>query len=112
MVGVHGGSVRAGVIAGVVFLAVSGARADAIDGSWCFKGRHLAIEGPRIQIPSGKRITGNYDRHGFIYTVPPGDKPAGATIYMVILDDETMELRVGSERARPEIWHRCAAPTS
>jgi hypothetical protein len=72
----------------------------------------LAIEGPNILIPSGKQITGDYDRHGFIYKVPPGDKGAGSTIFMGILDDETMELRVGSEQAKPEVWRRCAAPVS
>jgi hypothetical protein len=88
------------------------ARADAIDGSWCYKGRHLAIEGPKILIPSGKQITGDYDRHGFTYKVPPGDKGAGTSIIMGILDDETMELRVGTDQAEPEIWRRCAAPVS
>jgi hypothetical protein len=99
------------IVAGAVLLVVA-ARADAIDGSWCYKGRHLAIEGPKILIPSGKQITGDYDRHGFIYTVPPGDKGAGMSIFMGILDDETMELRVGSEQAKPEMWRRCAAPVS
>ena len=100
------------VAIGLVALDGSPARADAIDGSWCYKGRHLAIEGPSILIPSGKQITGDYDRHGFVYKVPPGDKGAGSRIIMIILDDETMELRVGSEEAKPEIWRRCQAPVS
>jgi hypothetical protein len=100
------------VVAGSVFVGAFEARADAIDGSWCYKGRHLAIEGPQIRIPSGKQITGDYDRHGFMYKVPPGDKGAGTSIFMGILDDETMELRVGSEQARPEMWYRCATPIS
>ena len=100
------------IVAGAVLLVAAAARADAIDGSWCYKGRHLAIEGPKILIPSGSQITGDYDRHGFIYTIPPGDKEAGISIFMGILDDETMELRVGSEQANPEMWRRCAAPVS
>lgn len=99
------------VVYGVCVVGTA-AQADAIDGSWCYKGRHLAIEGPSILIPSGKQITGDYDRHGFIYKVPPGDKGAGTSIFMGILDDETMELRVGSQEAQPEIWRRCAAPVS
>jgi hypothetical protein len=100
------------VAAGAVLLAATVARADAIDGSWCYMGRHLAIEGPKILTPSGKQLTGNYDRHGFIYKVPAGEKGAGTSIFMGILDDETMELRVGSEQGKPEVWHRCAAPVS
>jgi len=99
-------------IAGAVSLATVAARADAIDGSWCYKGRHLAIEGPKIVIPSGKQLTGDYDRHGFKYKVPPGEEGAGSRILMGILDDETMELKVGSEQAKPEVWRRCAAPVS
>lgn len=112
MVSVPRCAIGAGIATCTVLMAFTGARADAIDGSWCFKGRHLAIDGPQILIPSGKRITGDYDRHGFVYTVPPGDKGSGTSIFMVVLDDETMERRVGSEQATPETWHRCAAPTS
>lgn len=100
------------IVIGTALLVVTAARADAIDGSWCYKGSHLAIEGPEILIPSGNQITGDYDRHGFIYTIPPGDKEAGISIFMGILDDETMELRVGAEQANPEMWRRCAAPVS
>lgn len=42
------------LVAGAVSMGTGDARADAIDGSWCYKGRHLAIEGPKILIPSGK----------------------------------------------------------
>lgn len=87
-------------------------RADAIDGSWCYKGRHLEIEGPNIIVPSGRRITGDYSRHAFVYVVPPGDNGAGTSIFMGLLDEETMELRAGSEQADAEVWHRCAAPVS
>ena len=54
------------IVAGAVLLVAAAARADAIDGSWCYKGRHLAIEGPNILIPSGEQITSDYDRHVFI----------------------------------------------
>ena len=96
----------------MVLTAAAAARADAIDGDWCFSSRHLAIEGPSIVTPGGKRITGNYDRHSFVYTVPPGEDRAGASIFMILLDEDTMELRAGSEQAAPETWRRCAAPVS
>ena len=98
--------------ANMVAMGSGAARADAIDGSWCYKGRHLAIEGPSILIPSGKQITGQYDRHSFVYQVPPGDKGAGTSIFMVLLDEDTMTLRTGSEQSEPEVWRRCAAPVS
>jgi hypothetical protein len=100
------------IVAGTVMAGGIAAHADAIDGSWCYKGRHLAIEGPRILIPSGKQITGDYDRHGFIYKIPLADKGTGTSVFMVLLDEETMELRFGSEQAEPEVWRRCAAPVS
>ena len=98
--------------AGTLLAGAGAGQADAIDGSWCFKGRHLEIEGPKIVIPSGKQITGDYSRHAFVYVVPPGDSGAGMNIFMGLLDEETMELRVGSEQADAEVWHRCAAPVS
>ncbi len=112
MVGFRKCSVGVFIVAGAVLMVATAARADAIDGSWCYKGRHLAIEGSKILIPSGKQIIGDYDRHGFSYKVPPGDKGAGSSIFMGILDDETMHLRVGSEQVNPEVWRRCAAPVS
>lgn len=95
-----------------LFLPDQSARADAIDGSWCFKGRHLAIEGPKMLTPGGKSIEGDYDRHGFIYKAPSGEKEAGSTVFIVSIDDESMAFRVGSEQAAPQVWRRCAAPTS
>ena len=100
------------IVVGTALLVVTAARADAIDGSWCYKGSHLAIDGPEILISSGNQVTCDYDRHGFIYTISPGDKKAGISIFMGILDMEMMELRVGSEQANPEMWRRCAAPVS
>ena len=96
----------------VAIAPVHQAMADAIDGSWCFKGRHLAIEGPKMLTPGGKTIKGEYDRHGFIYKAPAGEKEAGSTVYISQLDEEAMEFRVGSEQNKPQIWRRCAAPTS
>jgi hypothetical protein len=87
-------------------------QADAIDGNWCFKGRFLSIDGPKMLTPGGKTINGEYDRHGFIYKAPSGEKEAGAMVFIASIDDETMEFRVGSDKEKPQIWHRCAAPTS
>lgn len=99
-------------VALIVSFSFQSAHADAIDGSWCFKGRHLAIEGPKMLTPGGKTIEGDYDRHGFIYNAPAGEKEAGSTVFIATIDDEAMEFRVGSEQAKPQVWRRCAAPTS
>lgn len=107
---------RMPVLAVFVALALSlaghSARADAIDGSWCLKGRHLNIEGPKMLTPGGRTIDGEYDRHGFIYKSPAGEKEAGAMVYIASIDDDSMTFRVGSGDAKPQVWHRCAAPTS
>jgi hypothetical protein len=88
------------------------ARADAIDGHWCFAdGRRLSISGPDLVTPGGKRMTGDYDRHAFAYVVPGGEPGAGATVFMVQLDEETIWVKTG---ARPsaagdsETWRRCS----
>ena len=65
MVGFQKSLVGLLIVAGAVLTGGVAAHADAIDGSWCYKSRHMAIEGPKILIPSGKQITGDYDRHGF-----------------------------------------------
>lgn len=88
------------------------ALADRIDGDWCSPtGKHLRIEGPRIMIPSGAEITGQYDRHAFRYSGPQGDPEAGQTIEMRQLSEEEMLLRrtVGGQMQPIENWRRCQA---
>lgn len=88
------------------------ARADQIDGDWCYPrdGRNLHIEGDDIVTPSGTATTGDYTRHAFRYVVPERDPDAGAEILMRQLNDETMVL------LRPdggeETWKRCEFQTS
>lgn len=93
-------------------LVAAPAIADRIDGDWCSAtGLHLRIEGPRITIPSGAEITGEYDRHGFRYDGPEGDPEAGQTIVMRQLSEEEMLLRriVGGQAQPVENWRRCQA---
>lgn len=96
-------------VAGVAVSALP-ALADQIDGDWCSAdGKHLSIEGPRIMIPSGAEISGQYDRHGFRYTGPAGDPEAGQSIEMQQRSDEEMWLQrsVGGEKMPVETWRRC-----
>jgi len=110
--------IRAAGVAVCATLTAGPAAADAIDGKWCFSdGRHMSIKGPRITTPAGSAITGDYDRHAFIYTVPPTESDAGAKIFMVMRDEDTIFVSAhawpGSADAAPtQTWIRCAGPTS
>jgi hypothetical protein len=88
-----------------ISLGTGVACADAIDGQWCLGGNHFEINGPNIRTPGGNAITGNYDRHGFVYVVPPNEEGAGTQIVMVLLNEETVRLTRGT--AAPETWKRC-----
>jgi hypothetical protein len=95
------------LIAAASLLAPTLAHADAIDGHWCAAdGRVMTIEGPRVLTPGGRQITGDYSRHAFSYVAPVGERDAGATIAMVLLNEETVRLDPGNGAA-DEIWHRC-----
>lgn len=93
-------------------------KADAIDGDWCFDdGRLMSIARTHVVTPGGNRIRGLYDRHAYAYTVPEGEEGAGATIYMVLANPDTIHLWMdeasAQERKPPaEIWRRCSAHVS
>lgn len=87
------------------------ALADAIDGDWCFRdGRTFSIRGPQIVMPKGTAMTGDYDRHAFVYVVPPNEPNAGQTVEMILHNDDDLTLTTGpagGERSPAEMWHRC-----
>ena len=92
------------------FAAAPHALADVIDGDWCSaKGENLMIEGPKIRIPSGVTIEGQYSRHEFAYQPPEGDPDQGAVVYMELLNEETMVLRRirDGKITSTDTWHRC-----
>lgn len=94
------------------------ARADAVDGDWCFAdGRRMSIDGPKIITPARTRAQGDYDRHAFSYVVPKNDPGAGTVVSMVVIDDDTLYLNQGKKESFPvekpqEVWHRCGPPIS
>lgn len=93
----------------------SSARADAIDGNWCHKdGRRLTIDGPKITTPGGKKMTGDYDRHGFVYVIPKKEPGAGSKATMRMLDEGTVVMRTGpaSSKAVEQTWKRCGKPNA
>ncbi len=101
-----------GLLSGLLLLAQP-AHADRIDGDWCSNsGERLSIDGAQIVTPAGTRMSGNYERHFFSYTVPVPEKDAGSRIEMSQQNEQTMTLRRRSKdsNAPPlEIWQRCEA---
>jgi hypothetical protein len=88
---------------------VGAAKADVIDGNWCDGGgRHFTIKGPIIVTTGGVTTEGSYSRHAFSYTIPAPDPAAGAQVFMVLLNEMTVRLKVGADPSAPvEIWKRC-----
>ena len=85
------------------------ARADAIDGDWCFGAQHLNIRGPAIRTPGGTQMSGDYGRHDFRYVVPANEDGAGSEVIMRLNHEEQMTLvrKTGAAMSAPETWRRC-----
>lgn len=110
-------AVSTAAAAALLLLATAPARADRIDGNWCLpNGKHMSIDGPNIVTPAGTRTKGDYDRHAFSYAVPASDPGAGATINMILVDENTVLTRAnaapGFGPGEADVWHRCTLPTS
>lgn len=110
------GSKFIGFMPAAALLLVSGsALADTIDGNWCHAdGRRFSIRGPEIVTPAGRTMEGNYSRHWFSYMAPAPEPGAGETIFMTLVNENTVHLRVG--QATPgsgeQVWVRCAPSIS
>ena len=68
-------------------------------------------------ISAGTSAKGNWSRHSFSYQVPPAESDGGQTVYMLLQDENTVVLAVGtqpmiSDPAQVQIWHRCADQVS
>lgn len=103
------------VATGFVVIVLAGwagpALADSIDGNWCSTdGRHFEIDGPQIVTWAGTRMAGDYDRHGFHYVIPGTEKGAGAKVDMRLMGEYAVQ--VVTDGGAPQIWNRCAKPTS
>lgn len=96
-----------------LWIASTAALADAIDGNWCSTdGRFMTIEGSAFTTPGGARITGQYDRHHYAYVVPATEPGAGQTVQMTLVNEQTVHAKRGAAEGAPEVWKRCARPTS
>jgi hypothetical protein len=106
------------VAGGVTVLSAEAAWADAIDGNWCSpEGKRMEIQGPAITTPAGTQWRGNYSRHYFTYQVPASDPGAGQTVYMALLNENTVHLTMADEAQKAqqspvEVWHRCPPAVS
>ena len=97
---------------GLLLLAAP-ALADAIDGDWCHKdGRRFSIRGPALVTPGGKHMEGDYSRHWFSYVVPAPEPGSGQTVFMTLMDENTVQTRLGAETAKAETWIRCSPSIS
>jgi hypothetical protein len=104
-----------GGLALAVLLPMGAAQADAIDGDWCHaEAGRMEISGPHIVTPGGTQMQGIYGRHSFSYIVPTIESNAGATLNMILIDDDTVHLTNGSSTVSPtpQIWRRCPASVS
>ena len=100
------------VVATAILFVLAGTglvRADVIDGEWCDEsGRHFTINGPEIVTPEGTKTMGSYSRHAFSYTSPAGDAASGTPIFMRLVNELTVHLRVGNDASTPlQVWTRC-----
>ena len=103
-------------VALLALVAGGPALADVIDGNWCSTdGRHLQIDGTTIITPGGHQITGDYGRHTFSYSVPSSEPSPGATVFMRLMNETTVDVWVGAASTDPataEIWKRCTPVAS
>lgn len=89
------------------------ARADAIDGTWCFKdGAIMSIQGTNITIPGGRHLRGNYSRHSYSYRIPEGEEHAGGVVSMDLINDDTIHLTPPASTSvtlssSMQVWRRC-----
>jgi len=108
----------AGMSCALIIASAVPAWADVIDGHWCFTdGERISIQGPAVVTPAGSSIQGDYSRHYFTYVVPPTDPGAGQTVSMMLMNEDTVHLRIGtgpsySSDGPVQVWHRCGPPTS
>lgn len=107
---------RFALAAFMMLLATTAATADAIDGNWCHSdGRRFIIRGPAITTPAGNHLQGNYDRHYFSYQIPAPEPRAGETVFMTLMGENLVHLRVGPDEASAgpvEAWNRCSPSVS
>ena len=101
------------LVGAALLLSAEPTLADVIDGNWCHAdGRHFSIRGSEIVTPGGLRMEGNYSRHWYSYVVPAVESGAGQTVFMTLVNENTVNLRLGQSSSPEEVWVRCAPSIS
>jgi hypothetical protein len=107
------------ILAAVLCLTWGGAaRADSIDGDWCYKdGRRFTIDGSNFTTPGRNKIQGEYERYAYSYVIPKSEAGAGLTVSMVFIHDDELHVTLGKPEGVPmkgvspggpaEVWKRC-----
>ena len=67
------------------------------------------VAGVLLDPSRGAKLQGDYDRHGFKYVVQAAEPGAGGTITMVLVNENTVQLKPPAD-APMQVWKRCAAP--
>jgi hypothetical protein len=57
-------------------------------------------------------MEGNYSRHGFSYVVPTPEPGAGESIFMTLLNENTVQAKRDQATSGEETWLRCSPTTS
>jgi hypothetical protein len=97
-----------GCILGGLALTATPALADKIDGDWCHvDGRHFTINYHDLTTPGGHHVVGDYGRHSFSYVVPEGEPDSGATVQMMLINEQTVQLRISGKDAPLQTFKRC-----
>ncbi len=97
-----------GCILGGLALVSTPALADKIDGDWCHvDGRHFTINYHDLTTPGGHHVLGDYGRHSFSYVVPEGEPDSGATVEMMLVNEQTVQLKVSGNNSPPQTFKRC-----
>ena len=106
-----GALTSAGVVAALMIATTGSARADAIDGTWCSEsGQRLAIDGPSVTTTRGLKLSGDYTRHSFRFTLPQNEQDAGTPVDMVLQGEAQVRVTIGTSAA--QTWRRCPPGTS
>ncbi len=97
---------------GLAIFIADQARADAIDGNWCYPdGRHMEIDGSKIVTPGGATIRGEYDRHAYAYVVPKNEAGEGNHVTMVLISEDYLHVWPNDAARKsdsdPQVWRRC-----
>ena len=105
-------------VCAMTFLSGGTAMADSINGIWCGQdGQRTEISYEEVKLSDGTEVYGDYDRHHYVFKMPPHGEWAGATVDLVLGSEDVVFARYISESgeellSEPEKWTRCQSTVS